>query len=75
LFKEFLIDHSHGIATLFMSVCSQEMGGYIFGDVAPTVIGGVVSRLGVSIEKQGKKWANFFLEPSIPLLQDALVWS
>ena len=53
MFKD-LIDHSH---TVLMSVCSQEMGECIFGDVALIVIGqggakneskkmGVASRLG-----------------------------
>ena len=66
MFKDFLIDHSH---TVFMSVCSQEMGECIFGDVALIVIGqggakneskkmGVASRLGVFIEKH---WGVFSL--------------
>jgi hypothetical protein len=73
LFKEFLIDHSHGIATLFMSVCSQEMGGFkkkiFFGDVAPTVIGkkrgcGITTRC--FHRKTGEEMGKFFSRAFYP---------
>ena len=72
----FLINHSHTVLLLHLCQCKAERWGdlkkYIFGDVVLSVIGlggakngskqgGVASRLGVFIEKQGKKRAIFSL--------------